>query len=287
MGYELRRKLRTVLGPDITGLQRAVALEIADDANDGTRLSWASLEDIALWTGAKDVNVVRNALKRLAACGWEFRVPIGKGKDGRLLYAVPGKRMTFRVPDFEGVATAPPFESKGEPPLPIGVAPAPSEGAGAPSVGAPATPFSSSPHDSSPLSSPDSAPPSDVAAEEREKTAEPPKATAAQRAVRVAGVVTVEEETAFIAWCVQKFSIQGPGWWKTCAGDLPEHAAAWRASLAAGSGRPGAPPLPPWCGECDGEVVARRWIEVPDAEGRTTAVRCPRCHPARARPSAA
>jgi len=31
MGYELRRQLREVLGPDITGLQRAVALEIADD----------------------------------------------------------------------------------------------------------------------------------------------------------------------------------------------------------------------------------------------------------------
>ncbi|MEE4419592.1 hypothetical protein [Streptomyces bugieae] len=157
MGYELRRQLREVLGPEITGLQRAVALEITDDANDDTRESWAALEDIARWTGAKDTNVVRNALKRLAAAGWEYRVPIGKGKDGRVLYAVPGIRMTFKVPDFEEVAPATP---KGEPPLPQGGATATSETpegvalassgvAPAPSEGAPATPFSSPPHDPS------------------------------------------------------------------------------------------------------------------------------------------
>ncbi|BBB01035.1 hypothetical protein RVR_8267 [Actinacidiphila reveromycinica] len=154
MGYELRRQLREALGPDITGLQRAVALEIADDANDDTKESWVKLEDLARWTGAKDTSVVRNALKRLAAAGWEFRVPIGKGKDGRAMYAVPGRRMTFLVPPFEGVAVATP---KGEPTLPHGGAPAtpqapqggataPSEGATAPSEGAVAPPFSSAPH---------------------------------------------------------------------------------------------------------------------------------------------
>lgn len=151
MGYHLRRQLREALGPSVTGLQRAVALEIADDANEDTRRSWVALEDLARWTGAKDAVVVRNALKRLAAAGWEFRTPIGKGKDGRTLYAVPGTRMTFVVPHFEEVVTA---TSKGEPPLPQGVAGAtpsrgegvagaPSEGAGAHSEGAGATPFSS------------------------------------------------------------------------------------------------------------------------------------------------
>lgn len=129
MGYELRRQLREVLGPDITGLQRAVALEIADDANEATRRSLAPLEDLVRWTGAKDGSVVRNALKRLAASGWEFRVPIGKGKDGRVLYAVPGRRMTFVVPPFEGVATATPYEGEGERGLTQGGVTAPSEGA--------------------------------------------------------------------------------------------------------------------------------------------------------------
>jgi len=157
MGYELRRQLREVLGPDITGLQRAVALEIADDASDTTRESWAPLEDLARWTGAKDPSVVRNALKRLSAAGWEFRVPIGRGKDGRVLYAVPGTRMTFLVPPFEGVAVAPPSGGQGgavapsegagaTPSTPQGGAVAHSEGAVAPSEGAVAPPFSSSPH---------------------------------------------------------------------------------------------------------------------------------------------
>lgn len=150
MGYQLRRDLREALGPEISGLQRAVALEIADDAKEETRRSWAALEDLARWTGAKDASVVRNALKRLAAAGWEFRVPIGKGRDSRVLYAVPGIRMTFQVPRFEFVSAEP----KGEQGLPLGGAGATpqtpqggagahSEGAVAPSEGAVAPPFSS------------------------------------------------------------------------------------------------------------------------------------------------
>jgi hypothetical protein len=164
MGYELRRQLREALGPDITGLQRAVALEIADDANERTRRSWVALEDLARWTGAKDGSVIRNALKRLAAAGWEFRVPIGKGKDGRALYAVPGTRMTFFVPHFEGGAGATPSLPKGEQGLPQGGATATpsdaqggagahSEGAVAPSEGAVAPPFSSYSSDSKKLAS--------------------------------------------------------------------------------------------------------------------------------------
>ena len=129
MGYELRREIREALGPNVTGLQRAVALEIADDARhdaDGRR-SRASLKDLARWTGAKDTAVVRNALKRLAEAGWEFRVPIGKGKDGRILYATPGHAMEFRVPYPPEGATAH-SDSDLE------------EGAGAHSEGAGATP---------------------------------------------------------------------------------------------------------------------------------------------------
>jgi len=158
VGYQLRRDLREALGPGIKGLQRAVALEIADDANDNTRESLVPLEVLVRWTNAGSTDVVRNALKRLAEAGWEFRVPIGKGRDGRLLYAVPGVRMTFLVPPFtvEGVAPAPPSESEGGAEAPSQEAPAtptetqggagaPSEGAPAPSQGAPAPPFPSLP----------------------------------------------------------------------------------------------------------------------------------------------
>lgn len=156
MGYELRRQLREALGPDVTGLRRAVALEIADDANERTRRSAAPLDKLVLWTGAKDASVVRNALKRLAAGGWEFRVPIGKGKDGRTLYAVPGTRMTFLVPHFEGVALATPKGEQGltqggagaTPQDQQGGAGAHSEGATAHSEGAVAPPSSSDSSDS-------------------------------------------------------------------------------------------------------------------------------------------
>ncbi|WP_411088345.1 hypothetical protein [Streptomyces sp. 061-3] len=138
MGSQLRRDLREALGPDIKGLPRSVALEIADDARydddgrydpDKGRRSKATLEELRRWTASKDTNVVRDALKRLSAAGWEFRLPIGKGKDGRVLYAVPGRAVEFRVPDFDLKGESPlPLPRKGESGLALGVVTTPSEG---------------------------------------------------------------------------------------------------------------------------------------------------------------
>ncbi|ADP78338.1 hypothetical protein [Pseudofrankia inefficax] len=111
MGYEIRRWLRVELGPKVVGLPRLVALEIADDANEITRLSYADLADLAAWTAAKDTKAVKDALLRLAAQGWEFRRAIGKGADGRPLYAVPGRKLTFWVP--EGPKSVGPLKGQG------------------------------------------------------------------------------------------------------------------------------------------------------------------------------
>lgn len=133
MSSELRRQLREALGPEIKGLQRAVALEIADDAryDDGWRFDAARgrrskvrLADLVRWTGAKDELSVREMLRRLAVAGWEFRLPIGTGRDGRPLYAVPGVAMQFRVPDFEAPTTVGPCDPEG----PTTVGPLASEG---------------------------------------------------------------------------------------------------------------------------------------------------------------
>jgi hypothetical protein len=122
VGSSLRRQLREVLPASIKGLQRAVALEIADDARyddagrydpEKGRHSRVRLADLVRWTGAKDELSVREMLRRLAVAGWEFRVPIGIGKDGRPLFAVPGKAMQFRVPDFEAPTTVGPYETEG------------------------------------------------------------------------------------------------------------------------------------------------------------------------------
>jgi hypothetical protein len=53
--------------------------------------------------------------------------------------------------------------------------------------------------------------------------------------------------------------------------DLTRHADHWQpARPAAGA----APELPPWCGACDGEPLAERWISVADGVAR-----CPDCNP--------
>lgn len=130
MGSSLRRQLREALPPSIKGLQRAVALEIADDARyddawnynpENGRRSKARLADIVRWTAAKDELSVREMLRRLSLAGWEFRVPIGKDKNGNVMYAVPGRAMTFRVPDFEGPTVVGPYvETEVEGPTVVG-----------------------------------------------------------------------------------------------------------------------------------------------------------------------
>lgn len=267
MGYELRRQLRELLGPGITGMPRAVALEIADDARRETRVSWASLEDLARWTGAKNTDVVRDALKRLAAAGWEFRVPIGKGKDGRLLYAVPGVKLTFRVPDFEG-PERPPLEGRvstrpstqGRVRTPTEGVTTPSEGVLTPSEGAEARPFSSTPHDSSSLS---------------------PRLAAALRA---AGVDAGNDERDFLEWVKSSAPAGKPinsvsAYLRTCLanGDLARLAADWRDTRTA---TPKRPELPPWCRQCGADTghtadtirLNKRWRTIGGQP-------CPACHP--------
>ncbi|MZE53785.1 hypothetical protein GTY86_35725 [Streptomyces sp. SID5770] len=154
MGYKLRRDLRVALGPKISGLMRIVALEIADDANDNTRESMVPLDVLACWCGAEEASV-REALKRLGKAGWELRVPIGRGKDGRVLYAVPGMRMTYRVPEFEvpkgesqtleGRVTSPSEARDTRPSDTEGRVTSPSEGVRNPSEGSDTRPFPSLP----------------------------------------------------------------------------------------------------------------------------------------------
>jgi hypothetical protein len=89
--------------------------------------------------------------------------------------------------------------------------------------------------------------------------------------------VTPTEEHAFIAWCVVKFDIQGPGWWKTCADDLPEHAEAWRASQPQQRASPG---LPDWCEHCnDGAEAARYNAAFRNVWVLDQKMPCPDCHP--------
>lgn len=237
MGYALRRWLRDLLGPDIKGLKRAIALEIADDARwddegnylpDSGRCSRVSLADLVRWTGAKDERTVREELRRLALAGWEFRKAIGVGKDGRTLYAVPGRSMEFRVPEGPtGVASeGPTVVGPDAPEGPTVVAEEPTVVAQGPTVVASEATVVGPPSlVTFSRSSPDA--PAPVAP--RVPAARSERETKAQKVIRGTGLLDQADEEAFISWATRKFSIKHAGWWTSCADDIPDHIQTWLA----------------------------------------------------------
>ncbi|MFJ6215040.1 hypothetical protein ACIQGZ_17145 [Streptomyces sp. NPDC092296] len=111
---------------------------------------------------------------------------------------------------------------------------------------------------------------------ERETPAPHDKPTAAQRAVRASRAVAPDEESDFIAWVTATCQPRTPGWWRTAAPDLPEHADAWRAQQAPTTSRQPTATLPPWCGRCDDSNPAAE--HNPRFRIRNGAP-CPACHP--------
>jgi hypothetical protein len=110
MGHDLYRMLRaSEIFPTATRGEQAVALIIADICMDTTRRPPANMnasarvcEDLGMPSGT-----LGNMLARLAARGLELRVPIGKDKNGRLVFAAKGHAVDFLFPAL------PPRESKG------------------------------------------------------------------------------------------------------------------------------------------------------------------------------
>lgn len=98
MGSDLRRQLREALGSDVDGLERALALELADNANCDElwqydpygRYGRVRLQDLSTWTG-ESADRVREAVALLRQRGWEIGVPLGARDE-----------LQFRIPDFEG-----------------------------------------------------------------------------------------------------------------------------------------------------------------------------------------
>ena len=80
---------------------RLVAYILAWDADDETRESRISQEDLMNQSGLTESGVKR-ALVRLAEDGHEFRVPVGEDKDGNPTYTYPGKAMTYKIPPQMG-----------------------------------------------------------------------------------------------------------------------------------------------------------------------------------------
>ena len=99
MGYRLYRHVLDHAPAELTSGERLVLLVIADDANDNTRIGWPGVDLIMHRSGLGETGVKR-ALGRLAERGLEARVPIAEDAKGRPIFAVRGRRTTYRVPVF-------------------------------------------------------------------------------------------------------------------------------------------------------------------------------------------
>lgn len=100
MGYKLYREIRDLAPDDWTPAEFAVAQAIADNADEGTRQSFRLTmpELLRRVRGINTMAGLRRVLQRLADRGFEFRVPIKTGKDGRPVYAHKGHAADFIVP---------------------------------------------------------------------------------------------------------------------------------------------------------------------------------------------
>jgi hypothetical protein len=98
VGYKIRRQISEELAMfAVTPTERLVLLEIADLANDDTRIARfgpdAVAERLQMTSAA-----VRKSVQRLAVKGIELRIPVATGDDGRPVFAHHGKQTNYRVP---------------------------------------------------------------------------------------------------------------------------------------------------------------------------------------------
>ena len=99
MGYKLRREIRDVLPAGVlTPSERLLVLEIADTCNDDTRTGWPGVEWLVSKCDIPTAKRVGEHFASIARKWFEIRVELGKDRHGKPFYAIPGKRMTFRMP---------------------------------------------------------------------------------------------------------------------------------------------------------------------------------------------
>lgn len=114
MGIKRIKEVMDHAPEDLTPAERLILLVVAEDIRDEDpgRQTWPKFNAalLARRTGLTGKGSLKDALQRLARRGLEIRVPLTVGKDGRPVYAVPGKQCKYRLPVFEGEVTASPGE---------------------------------------------------------------------------------------------------------------------------------------------------------------------------------
>jgi hypothetical protein len=100
MGVRMMVEILDHAPPELSPAERLVLIAIAEDARDGgSRTCSPGVDMLCRRTGLSEEGL-RKVFQRLAKHGLEIRVAIGKGKSGRLVFAKPGVRTTYRVPVF-------------------------------------------------------------------------------------------------------------------------------------------------------------------------------------------
>jgi hypothetical protein len=289
---------------DLTPAERMVLVAIGENVRDSdpTRLTWPdfNVHVLAERTGLTGTGTLKAALQRLNKRGLEVRVPITNGKDGRPLYALPGKQCRYRFPALgEGETSISPSDEQGENTVPPGentVSPMGRTQSRQAGTGSPPTPTPSSP------------PPSEGAEADQN-----PAAPWGQDAGRQQHEERLAAAASFLESLPAPWTI-GPVSAKTTAPDLIAviDKQGWDldADLVAKLTerpkgitnypmvlrirlkdlpkqiKPPRPrrsdPLPPWCGECaDGARAAEREGHLRQIyDDRGNARPCPKCHPA-------
>jgi hypothetical protein len=119
MGYELYRMILDGHPPEWLPQMLLVALTVADDARDPSQAGpdgwgWSAIRMHGEWrvngdgedewhdglterTGMSE-RAVSRALTMLGRAGFEMRVAVRTGEDGRVFFTVPGRGLRFRVP---------------------------------------------------------------------------------------------------------------------------------------------------------------------------------------------
>ncbi|PWU45491.1 hypothetical protein DLJ47_34495 [Micromonospora sp. S4605] len=97
MGYRLYREVVEHGPSDLSLGEFVVWTVIADDANDDTRTGWIASDALCRRSRMTRSAVVKN-LQRLAARGYELRVPRGTDRLGREVFAYRGTQSTYRLP---------------------------------------------------------------------------------------------------------------------------------------------------------------------------------------------
>ena len=285
----------------LTASERMVLVAIGENVRDGdpSRLTWPdfNMHTLAQRTGLTGKGSLKSALQRLGARGLEVRVPITSGKDGRPVYALPGKQCRYRFPDaLVGEDTTSPYEGEGEDTTSPGEDTTSPKGRTGPRqgrTGPPPTPLPSTTPPSK--QDQDTSAPSDFT-DRRQQQEEEALTAAGDFLENLPAPWTVGPRTAAAMASDLLDMTRRQGWdldteliskltekpegirnhsqiLRIRIGDLPKRIKKRAAKSPE--------PLPPWCTECaDGNRAAERESHLRQVyDDRGNARPCPKCHP--------